>query len=188
MFRKSIRVALGTLFYASLACGQRPPDNFRYYLTQTFGPSALPGTVASAAWSQAWNDPREWGRGGAGFGRRLASSYGRRLIRNSAELGVAYWSGEVLRYDRAGAGSIRARTLHAVKRTFVRAGRGGRTTFAYGRVAGVCASGFAANLWYPESRRGAWRAIERGSLSLGSELGWNVFREFWPDIKRLFRH
>ena len=165
-----------------------PDSNLHYYIKQTFGPAAYLGSGITAGWNQWRNSPPEWEQGGDGFERRLASAYARRVVRNSIDLGVASLRGEVLRYDHCECSGFWPRTGHAVKSTFVRRTEDGGQTFAVGRFAGAYGSGFLANTWYPDSRNDFRHGLARGSPRLGIELGKNVFREFWPDIKhKLFR-
>jgi hypothetical protein len=169
--------------YLSATPSSVPDSNLHYYLKQTFGPSAYLGAGVAAGWTQWRNSPPEWGQGGDGFERRLASAYARRVIRNSLDLGVASLRGEVLRYDHCECSGFGPRTGHAFKRTFVRRTEDGGQTFALGRFVGAYGSGFLSNTWYPDSRNDFRHGLARGSTTLGIELGRNVFREFWPDIK-----
>jgi hypothetical protein len=163
--------------------------NVDYYLKHTYGPKAFVKAGGSAAWSQWRDTPVEWGQGGDGYGRRLASSHGRRVIKNTIDLGVANLRGEVLRYSRCQCDGFWARTRHALKYTFLRqASSGGGTTLAFGRIAGSYGSGMASLLWYPDSRNNLGDGFRRGTTCLGFDVSKNVFREFWPDIKKkLFR-
>lgn len=160
--------------------------NLQYYLKHTYGPGAI---VRSAFWSGVaqWRDyPTEWGQGADGYGRRLGSAQGRRIIKNTVDFGFASLRGEVLDYSRCECKGFWPRTKHALKYTFVRRAEDGGTTLALGRFAGAYASGLASNLWYPDSRNGLGDGLERGSLSIGWDAGNNVFREFWPDVKKRF--
>ena len=44
-----------------------------------------------------------------------------------------------------------------------------------------------AGVWAPERQQTMAHALRNAGLSLGTEAGWNVLREFWPEIKRVFR-
>jgi hypothetical protein len=163
-------------------------DNFQYYIDHTFGPPAYLHAAISSGWTQWRNSPHEWGQGADGYGRRYASALGRHLIKNTADFGVASLRGEVLGYSPCQCDGFWGRTKHAMKQTFVRPSANGGSTFAAGRLAGAYAGGFAPMLWYPDSRNGVGDALVRGSVCLGFDTGKNVFKEFWPDIKRkLFR-
>jgi hypothetical protein len=59
---------------------------------------------------------------------------------------------------------------------------------AISRLAGVYGAAFVANAWEPPSENGATDALKRGSTALLSSVGWHVLKEFWPDVRRVFRH
>ena len=161
-------------------------SNSEYYLKHTFGLSSHIGSFAGAGWNQLRTSPDEWGGGIDGFGKRLGSAYARGFIKNTVDFGVASLRGEVMQYSRCDCDGW-PRLGHAVKYTFLRKTDDGGTTLAVGRLAGAFGSGFAANLWYPDSRNGVDYALRRSAVSLGLDAGKNVFKEFWPDIKRKFR-
>jgi hypothetical protein len=165
------------------------PKNSKHYVDSTFGPGAGIGAAASAAWGLWRQSPPEWGQGGDGFGRRLASSYGRRVIKNTVDLGVSGWRGETMSYVRCGlcAGAWQ-RLAYALRSGFVRPTQDGGTTLAAGRLTGALAGGFVPMLWYPDSQNGPGHAALRSATSIGLDVGKNVLQEFWPDLKRkLFR-
>ena len=162
--------------------------NRQYYWRHTFGPPAHFGAFTNAGWNQLRTSPDEWGDGSDGFGKRLASAYARRFIKNTVDLGVSGFRGEVMAYSRCVECGGWARVGHAVKYTFLRNTNDGGTTLALGRIAGAFGSGFAPNLWYPDSRNNFGDGLRRSSYCIGLDVGKNVLREFWPDIKRkLFR-
>jgi hypothetical protein len=162
--------------------------NREYYWEHTFGPPAHFGAFTNAGWNQLRTSPDEWGGGSDGFGKRLASAYARRFIKNTVDFGVAGFRGEVMPYSRClGCGGW-ARVGHAVKDTFLRKTDDGGTTLALGRMAGAFGAGFAPNLWYPDSRNSFGDGLRRSGYCIGLDAGKNVLKEFWPDIKRkLFR-
>ena len=59
------------------------------YVKHTFGRSSFMRTGVGAGIQEARNNPREWGRGAAGFGKRLASGFGEHVIKGTIEFGVA---------------------------------------------------------------------------------------------------
>ena len=69
----------------------RPPatsaPQFQGYLDHTYGWQPLSWLATDTAIDLLRSRP-EWGRGPGGFGCQYASAFGRRLISNSAELGV----------------------------------------------------------------------------------------------------
>ena len=61
---------------------------------------------------------------------------------------------------------------------------GGGKTFAAWRVAGNYGGQFVSNAWRPERQTGVGDTMIRGTVSMGFDAASNVFKEFWPDIRR----
>jgi len=54
-----------------------------------------------AAMNQATDTPSEWGQGGAGFGRRLASGLGKHIVHKAIQYPVSKLLHEELHYQRS---------------------------------------------------------------------------------------
>ena len=83
---------------APLAPEPTTADNWPRYLQLTFGPGAW---LRSGFWSGVaqWRDyPSEWEQGASGYSKRYGHSQGRRMIRNTIDLAVANWRGEITTY------------------------------------------------------------------------------------------
>ena len=76
----------------------------------------------------------------------------------------------------------------AVIGTFVSRTPSGGTMPAISRFAGAYSAAFISNAWEPRSQNSTADALERGSTALLSSVGWHVFEEFWPDIKKALHH
>jgi len=55
---------------------------------------------------------------------------------------------------------------------------------AVSRFIGVYSTAFIANAWEPPSQDSSAKAWERGPTALASSVGWHMFEESWPDIRR----
>lgn len=142
-----------------------------------------------AAVSQARNDPPEWGQGASGYGSRFASGYGRTLTSRTIRFGVAAIDHEDPRFHPTNETGFARRAAVAVYHVFIVPRDDGSQMPALSRFAGIYGAAFLANAWYPESRANPSHALLRGTTALSATVGWNVFREFWPDIKNsLHRH
>jgi hypothetical protein len=163
-------------------------DKFTNYLNTTYGPVALMRAGASAGISQARNNPEEWGQGWDAYAARFGSNLGQRAVANSISLGVGILRGEDPRYFASERTSFSTRLGNAVAQTFVTHTNNGTRTVAVGRVAGAFGGGFVSRTWQPEGHGIWWPGIQQGAMSLGSVAVSNIFREFWPDVKKRFRH
>ena len=154
------------------------------YVKHTFGKSSLIRGGAGAAIQQARNNPREWGRGGAGFGKRLASGFGEHVIKGTIEFGVASVRHEELGYRPSGKQGFGPRLKYALTSTVVtHKTTTGQKTFASGRVSGALGSGFISRLWMPARFHTISSGIATGGVLLGVDAGTHVAREFWPEIR-----
>ncbi len=157
-------------------------------LHDLFGFGVFGETFAAAVSDQVRRFPAEWGHGAThSFGARSASEYGQVAIGNLIESGVQAWHREDPRYFRSGAGNFFVRTLHVIENTLVvRSSDGGRTV-SLALPASAYGSWAIAARWYPDYLRGAGSFFRYGSLNVGMKAAGNFFREFWPDVKSIFR-
>jgi hypothetical protein len=163
-------------------------DRLRFYKQTTFSPSAFLGPVAGAAFSQ-WTtgNPPQWGQGFAGFGKRLLSGYSRQVIANTIALGVGFTIKEDPRRRPTGEQGVWKRGLYAARGAFVSHTASGKLIPAYSRILGDYGAGFISNAWYPRPYSNAQSALYRGTTALASDIIWQEFKEFWPDIRSKFR-
>lgn len=164
-------------------------QRLRFYAATTFMPIALAGPVGGAALTQ-WvtGKPEEWGQGFPGYGRRLLSGYSRQVIANTVALGVAFADGEDPRHYPTGRHGVWQRGLYSARETFVSRKVSGGEMPDYSRIVGAYSAAFVANAWYPARSSNTKYALYRGSTALASNMVWQLFREFWPDIGRKLKH
>ena len=166
-----------------------PEDRVKFYQQTTFSPFALTGPLAGAAVVQ-WttHNPPEWQQGLDGYGRRVLSGYSRQVIANTIGFGVAFAANEDPRHFPTGQHGVWKRGIYAAREAFVshNANTGGLMP-AYSRIAGVYAAGFISNAWYPPPYSNVHSALYRGSTALVSDIVWQEFKEFWPDVRRKIR-
>jgi hypothetical protein len=163
-------------------------DRFHIYVHSVASLESVFEPAFAAGISQWGNEPPEWGQGVAGYGRRFASGYGRSFISHTIRFGFAALDGEDPRFLPSDEGGVWHRMRHAVVGTFVSRTESGSQMPAFSRFAGIYGAAFISNSWYPESRANTTHALERGSTTLASSIGWNIIREFWPDMRRAFQH
>ena len=155
-------------------------QHLRDFKNQLIGKRPLAETVASALAGVAFDTPKEWGPGIEGFGKRAGSSFGKRAVKASVELGVSEWTHESLHYRRLGTGSVLERLEHAVVTTYwVPRDDGRGHTLAVGRIAGSVIAPEVARLWMPDRVANFQGATRSTCWSMGLDVGVNVFCEFW---------
>ena len=197
--RSLYRVLIISWMCLPFAAAQEPPavqidspawsDRRNVFIRKLFGPQAILETVPGAAFDTARGFPRQWGRGGSGIEKRLGSQYGQFVVGETIELGVSALHREDPRYFRMADGNFGPRLLHALESTVIVRGAGGSKTIGLARLANVYGSWAIATSWNPPDQRNLGKIAASGTFGIGIKAGSNVFREFWPDVKRrLVRH
>ena len=147
-------------------------------LEQLFSVQALVATVPGAILQQVHDWPDEWGKKRLGFERRLGSLYGQFVIGVLIEGGVKAIDHEDTRYRRMG---------HVITDTVTARRPDGSRTVALSTPADAYGSWAIATLWSPREYRNAESIFEWGTAGMGVSAGANLVREFWPDLKSIFR-
>lgn len=157
------------------------------FLQRMFSVQAVTATVPGAILQQFHDWPEEWGKDRLGFEKRVASLYGQFVIGVAIEDGVKAVHHEDTTYRRLGHGNFFRRTAHVITDTVTARKPDGSRTMCYSMPANAYGSWAIATLWSPREFRNAESIFEWGSAGVGVSAGANLAREFWPDIKSIFR-
>jgi hypothetical protein len=157
------------------------PDSktrFKRYVKSVVGPTALAKNVVFAGYATWRNSPEEWGDNWEGFGRRFASGVGKSAIKGT----TMYALDEAFKLDsafyRSQKKGLGGRLGDALVSTFIARKPDGRKVFGVPRIAGTYASSvIAAEAWYPK-RFDYKDGLKSGTISLGLNAVFNVFKEF----------
>ena len=162
-------------------------EGLRHYLGQTFGVGSFAQSAMSAGFAQLNQKPEEWGDGGEGYARRLGNAYAKHFISQTLQYGAATALHEDDRYLVSGQTGLWNRARYAIASTFLARKLNGQRTFAFARFAGAAGAAFISNTWQPASTSGSDRAATSFGICIAANLGGNIAREFWPDLKSHFR-
>ena len=93
------------------------------------------------------------------------------------------------RYYQLGKGGFWHRTVYAVGRILITRSDSGRSQFNYSEIFGSAISaGISTFSYHPRGERN----IGNAATVWGTEVGYDALtfdvKEFWPDIRRAFRH
>lgn len=142
-------------------------------------PITFAGAVGLAGAEEYKNIYPGYGKGFAGFGKRFAAQYANdfdsRMI-GSAVLPSLFRQDP--RYFYKGTGTIRSRTLYAIKSAFICRGDNGKPEFDFSHIVGDFAAGSMSNLYYPEPNEGATLILTNGLIEIAGMAGTNLMREF----------
>jgi hypothetical protein len=147
---------------------------------------SLVRSVASAGIAQSSGTPKEWGGGAEGFGERIGNAFAQHVVRTTLQYGIAATLHEDNRYFVSGETGFFRRTKYALKSTFLARHDNGSQSFSFSRIGAVSGSAFISRAWQPNSKTTAGDGAVTFGFAMMSDIGFNVFREFWPDMKRRF--
>src|SRR5271157_315764 len=163
-------------------------DKFLLFLRNTFDPASFLSVGFNAGLDQAQNSDPSFGQGAAGYGKRFGANF--------AGLASGSFFGDFVyptifaedpRYYRLARGSGRRRLLHALAHVFV-ANREDGTHMVNASQWLASASVVAlSNTYHPDNQRGVAPAARRVTYVAVQNIGFDVLREFWPEIARKFK-
>jgi len=162
-------------------------EGLSHYLGQTFGAGSFAQSAMSAGFAQLNQKPKEWGDGGEGYAKRLGNAYAKHFIRQTLQYGAATALHEDDRYLVSGQTGFWNRTRYAIASTFLARKVNGQRTIAFARFGSAAGAAFIVNTWQPARTSGADHAARSFGISIATNLGSNIAREFWPDLKSRFR-
>jgi hypothetical protein len=206
-FRFTVFVLLGAAFSTTLAVAadgpevnpaisSPPPPEFApmtrserlsNYLVGIADGESLIRAAASAGIAQAKGTPKEWGGGAEGYGERMGNAYAQHVIHRTLQYGISAALHEDNRYFVSGQTGFLRRTKYAVVHTLLARHDNGSQSFSFSRVGSAAGSAFISRAWQPRSTTSAGDGAVTFGITMGSDVGFNVFREFWPDLKRHIR-
>ena len=141
--------------------------------------------LAALALDQSRGDPKQWGGGFPGYGRRLASRIAAGdIVQNSFQFSAAALLHEDVRYISSGQHGFKARAGHAILYSFLTYNNQGRPTLNLANLGGYFVASGVSTLWLPGQHRLATYTLTDGSEALGLSVPVNLFQEFWPEISR----
>jgi hypothetical protein len=186
------RFVIGPIAFAGIACSQQASpavdpfttdQRIQYFVRRTFSWERMTLLGADTAASYLTGGSSRWGSGAPGFASRYGDSFGRRILRNSMELGLGMALREDARYKPSAESGIRKRlryaTLHALTATVP----DGTTRLAYSRIAAGFGAEFISSRWTPErGPRGEWAL--NAAWCLLDRFPNSYLSEFSPDLTR----
>lgn len=182
-----------SLFMSGKTQNQFQPLNAKkrigVYARDLFSPVHFALAGISAGVNQAQDSPKEWGEGVQGYATRFGSYYAESVVADVLQMtgedilhedNIYYGSGE------AGFGS---RVGYAIKSSVLARGADGTQHFSISQVGSTAGASFISRLWQPASNASARDGAVNFAISLATNAGVNVVREFLPDFtRRIFRH
>jgi hypothetical protein len=147
---------------------------------------AVAGLYAGGSqWSGQYH---EFGQGMKGYAKRYAGAFADSAIGNyltEAALPILFHQDP--RYFRLGSQyGFWKRVGYSVSRTVVTRADSGARQFNFSEILGNGAAAGISAAYYPPSSRRPEEVCEKWALNVGSDAGFNILKEFWPDMRQKF--
>jgi hypothetical protein len=135
-----------------------------------------------------WKDtPPEWEQGASGYGKRFADILGQYSIQRTATFGLSSALHEDNRYFNSGKKGVWSRTGYAVASGILARHDDGSRHLSISQLGGVAAGAFLSRTWQPPSQHSPGDAAVSFGITMGSNMGFGVLKEFLPDLGRAIR-
>ncbi|MGD0963790.1 MAG: hypothetical protein ABSA57_07820 [Candidatus Acidiferrales bacterium] len=171
-----------------LLCSLTTRAKFTLFIEDSVDPVAFLGAAFNAGIDQAENTDHSFGQGAAGYGKR----FGAELADNASgeffkEFLYPTIFSEDPRYYRLAHGRTRRRLLHAMEHVFVAHQENGELMFNFSEWLGSASTAALADAYHPDNKPGIGPAARGAGYGMMQDVGWDVLREFWPEIARKLR-
>jgi hypothetical protein len=169
-------------------CTLKLKDKFALFVQDSLDPVTFLGAGFDAGIDQAENTDRSYGQGAQGYGRRFGAEFaGQASSRFFKDFAYPSIFSEDPRYYRLGRGPTGRRLLHAIDHVVVAQRDDTRRMFNFSEWLGTSSTVVLSNTYHPDNRRGFAPAAERVGYSVLQDMGFDVLREFWPEISHIFK-
>ena len=156
---------------------------FILFLKDSIDPVNFLSSGFDAGLDQAQNSDPSYGQGAEGYGRRFGADFtGQATSRFFKEFAYPSIFSEDPRYYRLAHGPAGKRLLHAMEHAVVAHRDDGKRMFNFSEWLGTTSSIVLNNTYHPDGQRGFSATAERVSYSILQDMGFDVLREFWPEI------
>jgi len=157
--------------------------NHLYFKTMV-NPLSFVRVGFSAGIDQANDKPAEWEQGASGYGKRFANILGQYSIQRTVTYGLGSALHEDNRYFNSGQEGFWRRTGYALSSGILARHDDGSRHFSISQVGGVAAGAFLARAWLPPSQSSAGDGAVSFGITMVSNMGFSVVKEFLPDVER----
>ena len=166
-------------------------EKFKLATENSFDYSGFVSIGFETVLSYAQRSYPQLGSGAEAFGQYYWRAFADRTIGNYLTNAIIpSLTAEDTRYYTMGRGRWYKRLAYAYSRVFITPNNNGNSTINLSEILGKGAAAGLGNLYYPGGPN--WRRTgERWAIQVGAlDAGYDVFREFWPDISAhvLHRH
>jgi hypothetical protein len=161
-----------------------PRERTHLYLKTMVNPLGYIKAGFSAGLDQWKDKPPEWEQGASGYGKRFANIVGQYSVQRTVTFGLASVLHEDNRYFNSGKRGLWPRTGYALASGVLSRHDNGSLHLSISQLGGVAGGAFLSRFWLPPSQHSAGDAAVSFGITMASNMGFGVLKEFLPDLGR----
>lgn len=170
-----------------ILCSFSPMDKFKYFVQDSIDPVTVLQVMFFSGIDQWQNSEPQFGQGLQGYAHRWGANQASDATgRFFSEFLYPTILSEDPRYYRLGAGSGGKRLTHALLHAFVAHSDSGRRMPNISEWAGTTSGVLLSDIYHPHTTHGVGGVAWSVSFNILQDTGFDVLREFWPEIARKF--
>jgi hypothetical protein len=156
---------------------------FVLFVQDSIDPVRFLNAGFNAGLDQAEDSDHSFGQGAEGYGKRFGAEMADQASSSFFKDFAYPWIfSEDPRYYRLARGTFRRRFFHAMEHAVVAHRDDGTRMFNFSEWLGTATTVALANTYHPDNERGFGPAAQRVSFGILQDMGFDVLREFWPEI------
>jgi hypothetical protein len=159
-------------------------ERFSRYLLGIGDIESITRVAASSGIVQAAHTPKEWGRDAGGYGQRLGNAFAQHFIQRTLQYGMSAALHEDNRYFASGQTGFFRRARYAILSPLLARHDDGSRSVSFSHIGGAAGGAFISRAWQPRSTTSAGDGATTFGITMATDMAFDVFREFWPGLKR----
>ncbi len=168
-------------------CSFSVKDKFVYFVRDSSDPVTILQVMFFSSLDQWQNNEPQFGKGLKGYAHRWGANQASDATgRFFSEFFFPTILAEDPRYYRLGEGGGGRRLGHALAHAFVAHTNGGKRMANFSEWAGTTSGVLLSDVYHPHTTHGAGGVAWAVSFNVLQDTGFDVLREFWPEIARKF--
>jgi len=172
----------------AILCSLTLGGKFELFVEDTFDPVTFLSVSFNAGIAQAENSDAKFGQGAAGYGKRFGANLADQASSEFfKDVTYATIFKEDPRYYRQAHGSNKGRLLHSLDHAVVARRENGTMMFNASEWLGTASAAALADAYHPGLKPGVGPAAERLGFGIAQDVGFDVLREFWPEVTHKFK-
>jgi hypothetical protein len=164
-------------------CALDASEKFHLFRQDSIEPVTFTGAGFDSGLAQAEDNDPTFGQGAAGYAKRYGAALADSVSRDFFH---TYLFPVIFRQDpryyRKLEGNTGTRFGHALSHIFVAESDSGGRMFNFSEWLGTTSSVVLSNTYHPGNSRAAGDAARRIGVSMAWDAGFDVLREFWPEV------